>query len=390
MIDLAGDARSWSEMRFAASLVACVGCGSFDLGELQPQPSMMGTEILSGQCPQCGTKREVRFRIRFESGRPCVDLNYEPPAFHLGGPEHSCLIRPQQFVAEIARLTPMLVWTPETLTPAAWRKQWAINSRLMTCLNELLKFDTHPEPHTRTSITSERDRLATLVEAFRNEGPRIWAQEEAASPRLVPRGELNARSVYLHGQWLRRGRIGDGRLDIAQIDASGRKIGFMDLTAARLERINFTRSNLAFAKFDRAELTDVTMVQANLTDCSFTGTLIRCDLLGANLAYGHLDDVMIVGGRFDRAQLDRSVFRHAKVEGVSFVGTDFGNSALDDSIFSDCDFRGASFSLHTTDLLGSNARTRFERCDLSETTWEGRNVDSAVFIDCKPHGFGTR
>lgn len=389
MIDIRGDARSRSEIRFAASLVACSGCGSFDWGKLEPQPAMMGSEILGGLCPHCGTKLEVRFRIRFKSGRPCVDLNYEPAACQLGGPEPSNIIRPEQFVAEIARLTPMLVWTPETLAPAAWRKQWAINSRSMTCFNELLKFEVHPEPHTRAWIVKERDRLATLIEAYREEGPRIWAQEEAASPRLVPRGELNARSVHLHKQWLMRGCTGESRLDIAQIDASGRKIGFMDLTAARLDRIDFNRSNLAFARFDRAELTDVTMIQANLVDCSFTGVLTRCDLSSANLSLGKLDEVTIVGGRFDRIQLDRSLFRRAKVDGASFVGADFGNSALDDTVFTGCDLRGAIFSLHTPDLLGTNARTRFERCDLSETTWEGRNVDRAVFIDCKPPGLGT-
>jgi uncharacterized protein YjbI with pentapeptide repeats len=381
MIDIPGEARSDAEMRFAASLVACSGCGSFDSGPLGLRPSMMGSVILASLCPHCGAERAVRFRVRFKAGRPCVDPDYMPAAHELGGPEPSRVIRPEQLVAQIDRLSPTVIWTPENLAPAAWRRQWDINSRLMTCLNELLKF---PGKDTCARIIGERDRLAALIEAYRKEGPRIYAQEQAGSPRFEPRGELNARSVDAHRQWIRRGCTGEGRLDIAHIDASGRRIGYMDLTAARLDHITFDRSNLAFAKFDRAELIDITMIQANLIDCSFAGArLIRCDLLGANLSLGKLDEVEIEGGRFDRSQLDRSLFRRAKVGSASFRGTDFGNAALDDSVFTDCDLRGTSFSLHTRDLLGTMARTRFERCDLRETSWEGRALDTVVFVDCE-------
>jgi uncharacterized protein YjbI with pentapeptide repeats len=415
MIDIPGEARAWTEMDFAASLVPCPGCGSFDLGDkFELRPSMMGTTILAGPCPHCGAERAVRFRHRFESGRPCVDLSRvpTPPAHHLGGPEPSCIIRPAQFVAEAGRLALLSVPTPEQLAPAAWRKQWEVNARLMTCLTELLKFipddadripdaafDTagkshragHPEKYTRAWITSERDRVAALIEAYRCDAKRVWAQEAIDNPPKVVRGALTARTVWMHEQWIRRGRTGEGRLDIANVSMKGIRVGAVDMSGARLEGVIFDNADISFAKFDGAELTDVKMIDANAADCSFDKAhLMNCDLLHACVAIARFEDAMIVGCRFDIAQLDRCSFRRAQVGGTSFRKADIRNSALDRAIFTDCDLRGACFSLRTKDLLGTTHQTLFERCDLRDTMWDERELDNASFIDCKLHGISGR
>jgi uncharacterized protein YjbI with pentapeptide repeats len=374
--DLPGEPRSWEEVRFAASLVACPGCGEPAPDASRLRPSALDKITLENQCAGCGTNWTVRFRIALERGRPRRNLDAPPESCHLGGLDPSTVIRAEQFVAEIERLSPLLAPEPGKLGHTDWRRQWYLQRRLLTCVNELLKLRPND-----VGLLAQRDRLLEVTEAFRRDAPRIHALEMAKTPVVRPRGELTARSMEMHRQWLQRGSVGEGRLDIADVDASGRRIGFMNLTSARLERVNFNHSNLAFAKFDRAQLIDVSMVAANLVDCSFTGELIRCDLRGANLAYGKLDAVVITQSRFDRAQLDRSLFRRAQISGARFAGADFGNTALDGTVFTDCDLRGASFSLHTPDLLGTLVGTRFQRCDLRDTTWNGRRRCDATFIE---------
>lgn len=383
MIDIAGEPRTLSETRFAASLIPCAGCDCRELGELEYRTGP-GVLILSTRCPQCHTVREVRFR-------PSVDpvKHGTPPRYHLGGSEPSQLIRPDQFVAEIDRLTPSLSWNPEQLAPAAWRAQWSKLDRIITCFTELLKFNPDGTALIRDAPL-ERDRLVALADAYGREGPRIYAQEERESPKPKQRGELSSRTLEAHLQWVRRGRTGEGRLDIAHVNVKGVKVGAKDLSGARLEDVIFDRGDVSFSTFEGAELNGVSLVQAHLGDCQFNkAQLLNCDLTGANVAIGKFEDAIIVGGRFDRAFLDRCSFRRANVGGVSFRDADFGNTAFDDAVFCDCDLRGASFSLRTPRLLGTMVKTRFERCDLRDTTWEGRDIGEAVFIDCKPHGFGT-
>jgi uncharacterized protein YjbI with pentapeptide repeats len=349
------------------------------------------------------TVREVRFRTERN-----VDRLPEPASHQLGGPEPSAIITPAQFVAELDRLMPLVVWTPDHLAPAAWRTGWGHNARVMTCLVELGKFipanadhipdaaldaagradrAARPERYARAWLDDERARIAALIESYRFHKDRIFAAEAAAAPKLEPRGELNARAVHLHKQWLDRGRTGDGRLDIAHLDQSKRKIGFADLSHGRLDHVDFTGSNLAFARFDRAELTDVIGIQANFADCSFAGArLVRCDFLGANLALVRLEEAVVGGGRWDRCQLDRALIRRAKLDGVSLRGAELGNAALDGAVFTDCDLRDVSFALRAKDLLGTTTHARFERCDLRNTQWADRLLEHATFLDCKMHG----
>jgi len=60
-----------------------------------------------------------------------------------------------------------------------------------------------------------------------------------------------------------------------------------------------------------------------------------------------------------------------------------GNSRLDRATLFDCDLRGADLSLHTPGMLGTNAGTHFERCDLRGTQWTGRDLTGATFTDCR-------
>jgi uncharacterized protein YjbI with pentapeptide repeats len=402
MIDVEGEPRSLTEMRFAVGLYPCTGCGSRDVGTLELRGGG-AVRIYSGPCPRCRTLREVRFRVRREPG-----TLPSPARFELGGPEASAIIEPVQLVEELDRLGPRVATEPTTLAPAAWRANLELVNRAITCIVELLKFipagadglpdaaldatgradrKARPEKYQRAQLEGERARYLALVAKHDADAPRIFALEAAVAPRPVARGELSSRTLEAHLQWVKRGRTGDGRLDIAHVDVTGVKVGAKDLSGARLDGVILDRADASFSTFERAELVDVRAVQTNLGSCSFVSArLVRCDLLGANLSLGKLDDAVIGGGRFDRTYLDRGLWRRAKADGASFRDADFGNAALDDAVFVDCDLRGASFSLRTKGILGTTARARFERCDLRDTQWVGRDLDGTVFVDCKFHG----
>jgi uncharacterized protein YjbI with pentapeptide repeats len=401
MIDIGGEPRSLAEMRFAYSLVPCTGCGSREIGAIEYR-GMGKVQVYSGTCPRCRTTREVTFHPR---GKVATSA----PMHELGGPEPSRIIKPVQFVEELDRVGTRVVWEPEELAPGPWTASYQAIDRALICLAELLKFvpsdsdaipdgaldaagkadrNARSEKYQREWLTAERDRYRALWDRYLADAPRKNAIEDAErGPAPVARGEMNRHTVEAHMAWLRRQRVGDGRLDVANLDLTGVRVGAQDLSWARLDGVILDRADVAYSKLAHAELTDVKLVQANLGSASFDGArLVRCDLLGANLALGKLEDAVIGGGRFDRAYLDRALFRRARIDGASFREADFGNAALDQAVFTDCDLRDASFSLRTRDLLGTTTRTRFERCDLRNTKWAGRELEGAVFVDCKLYG----
>lgn len=400
-IQLEGQLRSIIELRFAAGLYPCPGCGSREIGEMKTYLSA-GRYFAIVSCPDCRSSRKLSFRMRSHPPSPSLERR------ELGGSEPSSVIRPIQFVEELDRVSAGVVWEPEKLAPGEWYANLSAINRAATCVVELLKFvpdgadsvpdsaldktdradaHTRQEKYQRAWLASELDRYRDLFARHEKDGPRIYALEP---PRPKLRGELSSRALEAHLQWVRRGRKGDGRLDIANIDSAGVKVGAQDMSGALLEGVIFDRADVSFSTFAGAELTGVRMVQAGLQSCSFVGArLARCDFLGAILALGKLDDAVIEGGRFDHAYLNRCLWRRTRVQGASFRYADSANSALDDAVFIDCDLRGANLSLRK-DLLGTTTRTRFERCDLRDTWWEGRYLDGAVFIDCRFHGAGGR
>jgi uncharacterized protein YjbI with pentapeptide repeats len=400
-IHIEGQLRSTIELRFAAGLYPCPGCGSREVGEMKTYLSA-GRYFAIVSCPDCRSSRKLSFRMRSHPPSPSLERH------ELGGSEPSSVIRPVQFVEELDRVSAGVVCEPEKLAPGEWYANLSAIYQASICIVELLKFIpdgadsvpdsahdktgradalTRPEKYRRARLASELDRYRDLFARHEKDGPRIYALEP---PRPTPRGELSSRALEAHLQWVRRGRKGDGRLDITNIDGAGGKVGAQDMSGALLEGVIFDRADVSFSTFAGAELTGVRMVQTDLQSCSFVGArLARCDFTGAILALGKLDDALIEGGRFDHAYLNRCLWRRTRVQGASFCYADFANSVLDDAVFINCDLRGANLSLRK-DLLGTTTRTRFERCDLRDTRWEGRYLDGAVFIDCRFHGASGR
>ena len=113
-------------------------------------------------------------------------------------------------------------------------------------------------------------------------------------------------------------------------------------------------ADLAYGNLIDAELVDVELERAQLSSLS-------------------LDNARIVRGSFAAAVMHIAKLPSAKIESTVFDGAQLQRS----------DMRGADFGREPGGADATTAGARFERCDLRETTWEGRDLSGASFIRCK-------
>src|SRR6185503_16960276 len=101
----------------------------------------------------------------------------------------------------------------------------------------------------------------------------------------------------------------------------------------------------------------------------------------------HFLKTSIVGSDFSQSHFGRSSWNGSRVRGVSFRSASVDNARLDEAELVECDFGGAQ--LNDTEPfmeLCTTRRTRFERCDLRGTSWQGRLLEGTVFDHCRMHG----
>jgi uncharacterized protein YjbI with pentapeptide repeats len=398
-----GTLRSLAELELLVSLSPCPACGNRDTRALQPHGGLAGrprrTIGVTATCARCATERLLE--VEAEGDLTAVRVE----RFHLGGAAPATTITPAQFMAELDRVAPTVVSEVEQLEPAAWRKSGAQLDRVITCLVELLKFApagvdriepgadaaaqadlaARPERYQRAWIEAELTRYLELDRRRQADAPRVWALEETARP--APRGELTSAALQRHRDWLHGERKGPGRLDLADLDATGAKVGTHELTWARLERVTLVRADLSFSTLEHAELLECDLSSANLGRCGFGHAhIVRGKFDRAALGLARFHDAEVTGGSFDAALLDRTSWNGARVTRVAFRQAEFGNAAFDGAHFVDCDLRGASLALSTPQPMGTTAGAVFERCDLRDTSWDGRDLTGARFIDCRWHG----
>ena len=372
--ELRGRPRSYVEMRFAVSLLPCAGCGTRGEADVEVVGDTR-RPILSWTCPGCGALRQYRFRFW---GQP-NPWHVSPGPMQLGGPDPSQLIPLARFVAEVDQLTPSVIWEPEGLDAPQWRTSYATVVRILTCVNELAKFGDPAMPPADLAT-----RYADLLTRYQADAPRIWAIEAITNPPPPPpRGDLSEHTIWMHEQWLRRGRTGDGRLDIAHIDKYIHRMSAARLDGCRMQSVTIEGVDVSYTSFDDAELIDLRAAGANLRSCSFVETtLTGCDFRRADLALAKLDRAVVAGGTWDGARLDRALLAGARLSDVSLRDVTIAHARLDGATFTGCDLRDADLSLHK-DLLGTNRGTHFRQCDLRGTRWTGRNRHEATFTDCQ-------
>jgi hypothetical protein len=361
-------------MRFALTLVPCPECGTPETARPSLHGDLTFRPIFRWTCPGCGVERSYRFRIW-----PVLPDRDSSPPGHLGGDEPSRLIAPDALAAEARRLAPLVPTAPETLDPDAWRAAWDLMWRRRTCLIELAKFPGR-------DLTAEREQAEALHERYRADAPRNNARHRAMyPPKPEPRGNLDRFVAGGHGAWVRRGCTGPGRVDIAHVDAKNLYLGAQNLRLSRFEEVTFEGANAEYSTFEQAVWTRVHARGARLASTTWEqGELVECDLRGSDLRLGKLDRVVVTGGDWDRVKFDRATLRHAWFEGVSLRDAVLHDARLDGAMFLECDVRGADVRA-TDHLLGLSTHqgTRFVRCDLRDTRWDGRRgLDAAEFVDC--------
>lgn len=129
------------------------------------------------------------------------------------------------------------------------------------------------------------------------------------------------------------------------------------------------------------------------------------DLAGADfsrlrMARCLIDTSMLLSATFDRSwmwkcnwslcRMARTVWRGAQLHRCTLCGVELLDAMLDDAVFVECDFRYADLRVEQLGLLGTTRRTKFVRCDLRNTKWEGRSLTGAVFDECRFHGVSGR
>ncbi|MCP3138322.1 pentapeptide repeat-containing protein [Pyxidicoccus xibeiensis] len=394
-------ARTTQEMRFAASLVPCPGCGSRQPAKYElTRGGSMST--LTGPCPQCGTRRAHAWATE---GDP---LKGAAAVYELGDSRPSQLISVGQFMAEYDRVLPFLREDPEALAPVDWKATVSQLHHALTCVLELRKFvpanmkvipDTRLDEATRGDrvarrarytaawLDAEVARIRELLARYAADAPRIWALDSEANPPPVQHGAIDRNSLRAHEAWLRRGRTGEGRLDVAGFNAKGLRLGGALFSEALLARVTFDQANLGAARFGRSELTEVSMDRAAATSIDLKGAkLTRGTWKQTDLRLATFDGAVIEETAFPHCDFDRSTWSGARITAASFEHARFGNARLDGAVFAGCVFRDAWFAPTTDRPYPTTAGAKFEDCDLRRTLWTGRDLSGATFLRCKLGG----
>lgn len=227
---------------------------------------------------------------------------------------------------------------------------------------------------------------ATRVSAgIRADFPRIDRLIEIADQKR-PKGidYIEREALQAHERWVERGRKGKGRLIVVNAYHETMKIGRgVNLSGARFFDTELPDVYLMDVKFHDAEFVDTTLVRGKLYGAEFVGaTLNAGSLATADLKTADLSRARINGTDFTDAKLHLTAWDKAVASHATFARARFGDANLDGAVFHDCDFRDAVFSAEDPETPPTT-KARFERCDLSGTTWEGRDLAGAEFIDCK-------
>jgi hypothetical protein len=221
----------------------------------------------------------------------------------------------------------------------------------------------------RWAIGSARQLILSLG-ADARAGRFAWQLDRAANRAqrwLVsePAQSLQAISGLVDRVAARRGRraIAAEHANLVDLDLDGLELSRILLHGAALTDVTARR-----ARCDAADASSTRWVRCDLESCSlamsvFTGgTLERCDFSRGNLE----------GTSWHRATLSHCMLTRARLT----------DARLDRAVFADCDLRGASFEIVRSPDVASLAGARFERCDLRDTSWTGRDLSGAVFTEC--------
>lgn len=262
------------------------------------------------------------------------------------------------------------------------------------------------EPHETFDLVTRGARRALLelviavgtgdVDGAAIGGARLrWALAAAtriAEPRLrsdlvanAALEELRARANQWLGREPRALSAEEVRRFVARIRSASP--GQLVATAAVIDGLDLDDLDLSALSAREARLTDVSARRAELVNLDATRASLRgCRFFDGDLEAAVFDDAYIEACDFSRSRLRRSSWRRSVVAEVNFIAARMECASMDGAVFSGCDLSSVMFGSPAGAAAPEIRGTRFEACDLRESSWHGRRLVDVVFSDCKMFG----
>jgi uncharacterized protein YjbI with pentapeptide repeats len=208
-----------------------------------------------------------------------------------------------------------------------------------------------------------------------------------ADPRIARRAHQLDRAANRAQRWLVTEPPQSLQAISSLVDriAARRRRGTRAITAEHATLIDLDLDGLELSRIllHGAALTDVTAQRARLDGADASSTRwLRCELAGCSLMMAVFTGGALERCNLVRANLDGTSWHRAALSHCALPYARLTDARLDRAAFSDCDLRGACFDIVRSPDVASLAGARFERCDLRETSWAGRDLAGAVFTDC--------
>ncbi len=382
-------ARNLLELVFLFTLRPCRACGLHD-PDLDFRKEVGGTlakypdtaeYTVSRRCSHCRCWRQI-----IAHTVPDPDVPISPT--DLGGEGPSQIIPPEEFLAEVQRLLPLIAETPSTLPYKPWKVASDALHQATTCANELARFPLvdGDGPMGRAAVTQLQARLGELTARYDADTERSAAEQTAAEGRKVPIGDLQREALEAHDQWIRRHQSGEGQLVLKHRIFRGRQIP--PVPSSRWEDVRLVDVDASLIPFEDVEMRQITWEESRLRMCRFerawltNARFFECDMTGARLYSMHLEE-----GLFDECYLQGALWTGARCDRVTFKYCRLLDTCFDDAVFTRCDFREQMLG-GTKELarFATTKNARFEDCDFRNTDWLGRDLSYATFVRCRFEG----
>ena len=191
---------------------------------------------------------------------------------------------------------------------------------------------------------------------------------------------LRANKTEAHRKWLKRGKVGEGRVDLEDKNLTRAVFSGVDLADSRFVRCNWSNSNIS-GDFAEAEITECIWNNSLLYGVHFDRASIeKCNFTDTYLGIAHFISAKVKGGDWRRCDLDKSTWNSAVVENVCFERVNFKEARFHGNHFLNCDLRNANFKSAT--LRGAV----FENCDFRGAYLYDFVFEKVTFINCGFHG----
>ena len=190
-----------------------------------------------------------------------------------------------------------------------------------------------------------------------------------------------------HREWVERGFIGEGRINVEDTDLSdaGRivKGGFRGGTfdRIRLVRCNLEHSDFTNSTFYSSEIIECVWNRSDIYGCRFNeATLENCDFVNVEFTRPKFVQTRIQGGDWSNSHLELPTFTEATVKNINFHKSHFPDARMYSTRFINCDFRDADFT------YAEPSKAHFENCDFRGTNFKHCQLKDTTFKQCGFYG----